>query len=89
LFHAGFALVASQRQLGTYPENLEILVPEFLNEVPIDPWSGKPLLYRRTDEGCVVYSVGDNLQDDNGTDFDSQTMAGDIVLRIGGGQNPE
>ncbi len=31
-----------------------------------DPFSGKPLLIRRTDAGWVVYSVGKNLQDDGG-----------------------
>lgn len=34
--------------------------------VPTDPFTGKPMRYKRVDEGCVIYSVGPNLEDDGG-----------------------
>ena len=38
------------------PEKLEQLVPEFLSEVPIDPWNGKPLMWDHTTK--VIYAIG-------------------------------
>jgi hypothetical protein len=55
---------------GAYPATLTELTPEFLVEVPLDVYSGRPYLYRRTDGGSfVVYSVGKNRVDDHG-EFD-------------------
>ena len=31
-----------------------------------DPFTGRPLLYRRTDRGFVLYSVGEDPKDDGG-----------------------
>lgn len=35
-------------------------------DIPDDPFTGKPLLYRQSPDGVVVYSVGDDLSDDGG-----------------------
>jgi len=35
-------------------------------EATLDPFSGQPLIYRPTEGGFVVYSVGDNGRDDGG-----------------------
>jgi hypothetical protein len=51
---------------GQVPSTLEELVPEFLESVPIDPFDGQPLRYRRSENGYVVYSVSENLRDDGG-----------------------
>ena len=52
---------------GHYPETLDALVPEFLNQIPTDPMDLKPMRYRRTDAGSfIVWSVGDNGVDDDG-----------------------
>jgi hypothetical protein len=51
---------------GEWPESLEQLVPGLLEEVPEDPYSEDKLLYRRTDEGVVVYSVGKDGTDEGG-----------------------
>jgi hypothetical protein len=32
----------------------------------IDPWTGKPLIIKKTEKGWVVYSVGQNSKDDGG-----------------------
>jgi hypothetical protein len=52
---------------GQYPEKLEALVPRFLEKIPTDVINGKPLGYRRSDDGqFVLYSVGWNQKDDGG-----------------------
>jgi hypothetical protein len=52
---------------GQYPEKLEALVPRFIERIPTDVINGKPLGYRRTDDGqFVLYSVGWNQKDDGG-----------------------
>ncbi len=48
---------------GRVPEKLEELVPQYLKEVPIDPFDGNPIRYRRTEPGYLLYSIlgdGDN-----------------------------
>jgi hypothetical protein len=65
---ARVALAVSQYQQteGALPESLDVLVPHFLDSVPLDPFDEQPLRYRREGEGFIVYSVGDNLVDDAG-----------------------
>ena len=62
---AGLRLVVACRlyeiRHGRLPESLETLVPEFLPEVPCDPFDGKPFRYLH-DLGRV-YSVGPDLKD--------------------------
>jgi len=60
------ALRAYQIAHGNLPKDLFALVPEFLSEVPVDAFDGKPLRYSA--ERKVVYSVGKNLKDDGGED---------------------
>jgi hypothetical protein len=45
------------------------------NEATVDPFSGKPLVVKRTDDGWLVYSVGKNGKDDGG-DFEKRKDAG-------------
>lgn len=51
---------------GEYPERLDQLAPEFLPEIPPDPFTGKPFVYERRPGGFIVYSLGENLKDDGG-----------------------
>jgi hypothetical protein len=54
-------------QHGTYPAALNDLVPAFLPAVPSDFMDGKPLRYRlRPDGDFLLYSVGEDGQDDGG-----------------------
>jgi hypothetical protein len=56
-------------KFGAYPENLADLstkFPEFFKTLPLDPFTGKDFLYKRTAAGCRVWSVGKNRQDDGG-----------------------
>ena len=49
-----------------FPVSLKELSPEFLPELLLDPFTGKDYIYKKTDKGFVVYSLGDNLKDDGG-----------------------
>jgi hypothetical protein len=63
------AAVAAERyrhEHKTWPESLDQLTPDLLTEVPLDPFDGRPLRYRRTTDGVLIYSVGENLNDDGG-----------------------
>ncbi len=51
---------------GNWPPTLSTLVPQYLSAIPLDPFSGQPLLYRLLPDGVVIYSVGTNGVDDQG-----------------------
>lgn len=63
---AGLACRIYKKQTGRYPENLSALVPGILKEEPIDPFTGKPLVYRVGNGELLIYSLGANLKDDGG-----------------------
>ena len=46
------------------PDKLETLVPSFLSAVPENPFTGKPLEYRKRDVGYVVYQADLDREDD-------------------------
>ncbi len=49
------------------PDTLQELVTEgYLKKLPIDPHSDKPLVYKKTEDGFTLYSVGTNFTDDGG-----------------------
>ena len=60
------ALRAYQLTHGNLPSDLNALVPEFLEAVPVDDFDGQPLRY--VPDRKIVYSVGQNLKDDGGND---------------------
>jgi hypothetical protein len=44
---------------NAYPENLDALVPQYLDKIPFDLLGGQPLHYRRADDGkFLLYSIG-------------------------------
>ena len=48
------------------PANWKTMIPDCLSKVPGDPFSEKPLQLRRKQDGLLLYSIGENLKDDNG-----------------------
>jgi hypothetical protein len=60
------ALERYRRDKGTWPAKLDDLTPKLLKTVPLDPYDGKPLRYRRVKDGVIVYSVGPDGKDDGG-----------------------
>lgn len=63
---AGLACKIYRKQHGRYPANLAALVPGVLDKEPIDPFTGKPLIYKVQDDEVLIYSVGANQKDDGG-----------------------
>lgn len=51
---------------GKLPDQLSALIPTYLEKIPIDPYDGQPLRYKRTDKGYIVYSIGPDGVDDGG-----------------------
>ncbi len=61
------ALARFEKDKGEYPENLSMLVElGYLKDMPRDPYSDGPLVYRKTDDSFILYSFGENLSDDGG-----------------------
>ncbi|MND07355.1 hypothetical protein D3C83_292660 [compost metagenome] len=42
------------------------LVPDYVPEIPTDPYDGQPMRYRSGENYFVFYSVGRGLADDGG-----------------------
>jgi hypothetical protein len=63
---AGLAAERYRQVHKDWPESLDKLCPQFLADVPRDPFAGEPLCYRRVEEGVVIYSVGSDGVDNNG-----------------------
>jgi len=60
-------VIRYQKETGQYPTDLnELVAAGYLNRLPIDPYSGRPLVYRQTDGGFLLYSLGTNLKDNGG-----------------------
>jgi hypothetical protein len=68
------ALVVERYRLaeGRLPESLDNLVPAYMEVVPTDPFDGQSLKYRTLETGFVVYSIGDDLTDEGGTEKGSR-----------------
>jgi hypothetical protein len=75
------ALRVWREERGNYPSSLGDLVPAYLPQVPIDVFSGKPLVYRAANGGYLLYSVGINAKDDSGASSKAAD-ADDILVRI-------
>ncbi len=52
---------------GRYPQNLNQLVSAgYLKQLPIDAYSDKPLVYKKTEDNFILYSIGPDFKDDGG-----------------------
>lgn len=76
---------------GKLPESLAALSPEYLKEIPLDPFNGKPFIYSREKE--IFYSVGKDGKDSGGSvkipegeiygeDYPKTWIAEDAVFKI-------
>jgi len=52
---------------GAFPDSINAIDPDLMSFDPIDAFTNKPLLYILTESGPVVYSVGEDYQDNAGT----------------------
>ena len=81
LSHCSFALAAWRSDYGEYPEQLGHLAPKYLRHIPIDIYTGQPLIYKRSDFGYLLYGVGPNLKDNDGFAPGEGTDTDDLVVR--------
>lgn len=80
---AALAAERYRRRHGDWPASLDQLTPDLLEKVPADPFTGRPLMLRRLDDGLVIYSVGADAQDDGGDVEDSPSVKTDTAKDVG------
>lgn len=78
---AQLAIELYQREHGEPPTTLSDLVPKYLPEEPIDPFSGLPLVYTLSETEIIVYSVGENGVADDGA-IDENGFPLDEIVRV-------
>jgi hypothetical protein len=49
-----------------WPDQLRELTPAYLPDVPLDPYDGRELRYKKLSDGVLVYSIGPDEQDNGG-----------------------
>jgi hypothetical protein len=69
---AGIAVERFRMANGRLPDSLDELVPKWLDAVPADPFDDKPIRYKKLTKGFVTYSVGPDLRDDGGREYDQK-----------------
>jgi hypothetical protein len=77
------AALAYERTHGRLPLKLDDLVPDFLNEVPADPFDENPIRYSR--ERRILYSVGTDQVDNGGEEYveiDEDSEQRDRIIKI-------
>jgi hypothetical protein len=84
-FRCGAVALACERfrlKTGHFPNGLDELPKDLLASIPDDPFTGKPLIFRTTQTGIVIYSTGMDKQDDGG-DLDPIGQPGtDVGFRL-------
>jgi hypothetical protein len=60
------AVARYQRDNGKPPASLEELVPNYIDAIPQDPFTGAKLVYKHDEASYMIYSAGRNRSDDAG-----------------------
>ena len=81
LTHTALAIERYRIEHDAPPDALESLRPEWLDEVPRDPFDDEPLRYQPINGGYLLYSIGTNREDDGGTPR-QRSGEGDIVFQV-------
>lgn len=65
---ATVALLRYKADRGQLPEKLdELILAGYLEALPTDPFSGRPFVYKRLGDDFMLYSFGEDCDDDSGT----------------------
>jgi hypothetical protein len=56
-----------QAHQGALPATLDSLMPQFMDRIPVDPFSGASIKFKALGTRYVVYSIGADFRDDGGT----------------------
>jgi hypothetical protein len=76
LTRTAVALAVYRSERGSFPKSLNRLCPDFLLTPPKDLYHEKPLQYRRTANGYLLYSTGPNGKDELGDSVNLHTLRG-------------
>jgi hypothetical protein len=87
LLRCAVAALAVERYRQTkhhWPDSLADLIPEFLGEVPADPFDGAPLRFRKLADGVVIYALDAYGLDLIGSDGSGKVANGnsDVAVRL-------
>lgn len=64
---AMIAIFRYKADKGRYPQDLnQLLTTGYLKQLPMDSFSDKPLVYKKTEDNFMLYSIGPNFVDDGG-----------------------
>ena len=90
LLAASTAIACERYRLanGRWPDSLEAIPKEILPAVPIDPYTGQPIRFKKLDDGIAVYCIGE----DQTQRLQQRRDAGDPLIDLGLGCklfNPE
>lgn len=80
--HLAFALAAYRSDTGRYPAKLADLAPKYLNKVPDDLFTAKPLIYKPSEKGYLLYSVGIDGKDGGGRSYGADPPGDDLTVRM-------
>lgn len=84
LTEAGLSLKIYKARKGAYPQALGELSPDILKEIPFDPFTGKEFVYKKLQNGFLVYSLGRNRLDDKGKrnyDTEGKPLEDDVAWK--------
>jgi hypothetical protein len=70
------ALAVHRAEHGDYPEKLDELVPRALDKLPVDLYNSSPFSYKREGQGYLLYTLGENGNDDGGSHKDNRILKG-------------
>ncbi len=65
---------------AAYPEDLGALVPDYIEELPVDPYSGGQFHYRRAGDGWSLHAVGPDQEDDGGVHDPEDEALDDVAF---------
>jgi len=73
------AILRYKADNGELPQQLEGLISAgYIKELPMDPFSSKSLVYQKTGDSFMLYTVGGNFKDDGGSH--TENWEGDHVF---------
>jgi hypothetical protein len=85
---AAVAIEIWRSEGGELPDDVSGFPADIRENWPVDPFSGDPFIFKRLDQGFIVYSVGGDFEDDGGVPEDAEPDAHrenhleDVIFRI-------
>ncbi|NIP25187.1 MAG: hypothetical protein GWN67_12710 [Phycisphaerae bacterium] len=80
--HVGLTVERYRLATGKLPDTLAELTPTYLDAVVKDPFDGKDLRYKKLETGFVVYSIGEDGNDDGGKEKSRERTSSDAPVDV-------